>query len=165
MNADEALQTLHLAPLDCEGGHFFRSYESEERLPGAGNRLGSAIYYLLRGTERSNWHRVRYSDELWFAHGPAAALQMIVAPDGSKWEIRKLGPVPENGALPQVLVPKDYWQATRLLTPTPGAWSLFSTAVIPEFRYEDFESTDAARLRALNPALSEVLEEFERRSS
>ena len=162
MNADDAIRRLHLAPLDCEGGHFFRSYESAERLSEAGKRLGSAIYYLLRGKERSAWHRVRSSDELWFAHGPATALQMIVSPDGAEWEIRKLGPLPDGDVRPQVRVPENYWQTTRIFAPSSDAWALFSTVVIPEFRYEDFESTDSAALAALNPALAAALREFER---
>ena len=164
MNAEEAIRLLHLAPLPCEGGHFFRSYESARRLPGHDRRLGSAIYYLLRGTGRSAWHRVRGGDELWFAHGPATALQMIVSPDGKDWEIRKLGVTPGRDVLPQALVLQDYWQTTRLLAQEREDWALFSTAVIPEFRDEDFESTDAARLTALNPApaFAEALAAFDR---
>ena len=162
MNADDAIRFLHLAPLACEGGHFFRSYESAARLPGTGQKLGSAIYYLLRGKERSAWHRVRNSDEIWFAHGPATALQMIVSPDGAEWEIRKLGPLPTDGLRPQAPVPRDYWQTTRIVAPSSDAWALFSTVVIPEFRYEDFESTESAALAARNPELAAAIREFER---
>lgn len=159
-SAAEVIRRLNLTPLEYEGGSFVRTYEHIGfQFPG--RRLASAIFYLLSGSERSAWHRVRGADELWFAHGPSPAFQMIVAPDGARWETRLLHPLPVAGGLPQAIVPADYWQSTRLLEAGPDCWSLFSAAVIPEFRPCDFEAQTAAGLCRLNPQLAAAIREFE----
>ena len=159
-DAADVLRRLGLIPLDGEGGNFIRTYEHRTVLPD-GRKLASAIYYLLAGEERSAWHRVRGADELWFAHGPTAAVQMIVAPDGRDWSIRRLRALPGPDFQPQATVPADCWQCTRLIDPGPARWSLFSTVVTPEFRAVDFELQTATGLLALNPRLAAALREFE----
>ncbi len=160
MTYHEVIEQLKLRPLPGEGGAFARIYEHDSQLPGP-RRLGSSIYYLLHGTERSAWHRVKSGDELWFWHGPARALQLIVAPDFSTWQMRILGMDVTHNEQPQAVVPAAWHQSTRLLEAGADTFSLFSTVVIPEFQDSDFSLSEESELCEHNPALADILRRFD----
>ena len=57
MTADEIIARLGLQP-HPEGGHFRETY----RAPDSPRGTSTAIFFLLKGTERSHWHRVVDAD-------------------------------------------------------------------------------------------------------
>ena len=97
----------------------------------AGRAVGTAIYFLLKARERSHWHRVD-ADEIWLWHGGAPLLLSLGV---ERAEDRVLGPDVLGDQLPQIVVPKGWWQAARSL----GDWTLVSCTVAPGFRFEGFE--------------------------
>ncbi len=131
MTAEEIIGLLGLVP-HPEGGHYRQTW-----IAGAddGTRpAGTCIYFLLRGDERSHWHRVD-AVEIWhFYAGAPLELSMAQTEAGPK-EVRVLGPDLGAGARPQLIVPEGHWQAARSL----GDWTLVGCTVSPGFRFEGFE--------------------------
>ena len=55
-------------------------------------------------------------------------------------EIRQVGPDPQAGHEPQVLVPAGVWQSATPVPAAPAAsWSLVACLVAPGFDFADFE--------------------------
>jgi predicted cupin superfamily sugar epimerase len=114
-----------------EGGHYRETW----RAPADGGNargVGTAIYYLLRAGEESRWHRVD-AVEVWhfYAGDP---LELRIAGDSGVNTI-VLGTQVATGARPQIVVPRDAWQAARPL----GAWTLVGCTVSPAFVFDGFE--------------------------
>lgn len=127
MTADEIIEKLALAP-HPEGGHYRQTWVAE----GDGRPSGTCIYFLLKAGERSYWHRVD-ATEIWLYHtGAPLALRMSATDDGPA-ETHLLTPDLSDGA-PQVIVPKNHWQAAE----TTGEFTLVSCTVSPGFRFEGF---------------------------
>lgn len=156
------IELLHLEPLPVEGGYFKLTYRSNEILPPAllSSRykeqrcFGSAIYYLLTPDTFSTLHRLPADEIFHFYLGdPVEMLQLYE--DGSGKLIR-IGNDIENGLYPQVLVPANVWQGTRLID--GGDFALMGTTMTPGFEYEDFEAADKQQLLQLYPAFTELIE-------
>lgn len=134
-SAAEVIARLQLEP-HPEGGHFREIYR-RAAVPGVRSGMTS-IYYLLAAGERSAWHRLKTADELWYFHaGDALALQLST--DGQGCVEHRLGPEPERGDAPQVVVPAGVWQSAHPL----GRWALVGCAVSPGFEFSDFEMAPA----------------------
>lgn len=131
MTAAEIIATLGMQP-HPEGGHFVETFRDPEG--GAGGRSHStAIYFLLQAGERSHWHRVD-AIEIWHYYA-GAPLALSISPDGVSSEEDILGPNVAAGERPQLVVPRDHWQAARSL----GEWTLVGCTVAPAFQFEGFE--------------------------
>src|SRR5262245_66336554 len=82
MSANEALSAeavvalLNLEP-HPENGHFRETFRDGRMVPG-GRAASTAIYFLLRGGERSRWHRVDAA-EVWHWYAGAPLLLRIAA--------------------------------------------------------------------------------------
>ncbi len=115
-----------------EGGWFRETWRSgvEFRPEGYGGTRASAtgIYFLLQPGEESVPHRVR-SDEVWLWHrgGP---LELTI---GDATVV--LGPLVEEGQVPQAVVPGGVWQSAR---PAGDREVLVSCVVSPGFDFADF---------------------------
>jgi predicted cupin superfamily sugar epimerase len=101
-------------------------------------RSATGIYFLLSPGEESVWHTVR-SDEVWFWHrgGPLA---LVLGGGGDRpaaGETITLGPLVEDGQVPQALVPAGTWQAAR---PAGQEGVLVSCVVSPGFDFADFRT-------------------------
>jgi predicted cupin superfamily sugar epimerase len=123
VTAEEIIDRLGLKP-HPEGGHFVETFRAPE---------GTAIYFLLRGGERSHWHRVD-ADEIWH-HYAGAPLELWLSEDGRAPRHIRLGTDFGVGELPQAVVPRHVWQAARSL----GAWTLVGCTVSPAFQFSGFE--------------------------
>ena len=119
MTADELIAHLRLSP-HPEGGHFIETFR---------DAASTAIYFLLRRSERSHWHRVD-AVEIWH-HYDGDPLELAV--EGASPIV--LGPAVAAGQVPQAIVPAGAWQSARSL----GAWTLVGCTVSPAFRFEGFE--------------------------
>jgi predicted cupin superfamily sugar epimerase len=108
--------------------------------------------------EGSALHRVR-SDELFHFYA-GDAVEMVQIDFAGRLTTHAIGAEVLAGELPQVLVPKNFWQGLRLKA--GGEWCLMGTTVSPGFEYEDFELGERAKLVAQFPALAVEIEKFTR---
>jgi hypothetical protein len=123
--ADAVIAALDLKP-HPEGGWYHETYRGGAA-PGE-RAATTAIYYLLRASERSQWHRVDAS-EIWHWYaGSALALRI-----GN--ETVRLGNELTSGERPQAVVPPFVWQSAWSL----GAWTLVGCTVSPAFEFAGFE--------------------------
>ena len=130
MTADEIIATLELSP-HPEGGHYRQTWVDDAA---AGRPTGTCIYFLLKAGERSHWHRVD-AVEIWHFHAGAPLVLRLAATDAGPAEAVRLGPDLAAGERPQVIVPRDHWQAAE----STGDWTLVSCTVSPGFRFEGFD--------------------------
>ncbi len=130
LTADAVIRALALQP-HPEGGHYRETWRDR---PDDGSRgSGTAIHFLLRGDELSDWHRVD-ADELWIWQA-GAHLVLTTSANGHDAEARHLGPDLGLRQSPHLLVPRGHWQCAVSL----GAWTLACCVVAPAFRFEGFE--------------------------
>ena len=128
MTADEIIRHLNLAP-HPEGGFFRETW----RASGTGRAAGTAIYYLLRGTDHHRWHSVD-SAEIWHFYAGAPLILSLAATEAGPVEDHVLGLDLAAGAQPQVIVPPGHWQVAR----STGDWTLVGCTVSPGFEFEHF---------------------------
>lgn len=149
---EELIARLSLLP-HPEGGHFRETYRSANRVTRAGETASlsasTAIYYLLRGRERSTWHRIR-SDELWHFHDGAPIRIYVLEPDGGLGILRLGHPLRHPGAEFQALVPAGRWFAAEC--EAPDGYGLAGCTVAPGFEFAEFEIADARVLEQDWPA-------------
>lgn len=152
--ADALIAALGLAP-HPEGGHYRETYRCAKK---AGERsAATGIYFLLRGGERSRFHRLR-SDELWYYHAGAAIAVQVIRADG-RLERLLLGPDVESGQSFQVLIPAGDIFAAELADPA-AAYGLASCVVAPGFDFADFHLFGRDELLGLFPAHRETVARF-----
>ncbi len=166
MTANEIKQLLKLEPHPVEGGSFLQTWCAAETIPQsalpaqyAGPRpAGTCIYYLLEPGTFSEMHRLT-SDEIYhfYLGDPVEMLQL--APDG---RARKLiiGSDLANGQHPQLLVPKNVWQGSRLLS--GGKVALLGCTMSPGFDYADYEAGARDVLVRDYPEFAELIEKLTR---
>lgn len=130
MTAAEIVRRLGLEP-HPEGGHFRETWRDPD--PAGGRAHSTAIYFLLAAGEVSHWHRVDAAEVWhWYAGAPLA---LTISENGHDATAHRLGPNLFMGERPQVVVPKDAWQAAESL----GAWTLVGCTVAPGFDFAGFE--------------------------
>jgi predicted cupin superfamily sugar epimerase len=136
-SASEIAKLLNLIP-HPEGGYYKETYRCDEsmtRSDGTTRSAGTAIYYLLVGTEPAAWHKVA-SDEIWHYYA-GDLLELELRDEEGISSVHKLGMDPAHGAYPQFIIPKHIWQRARCT----GQWTLVGCTVSPGFDFADFEMT------------------------
>ncbi|AHD01110.1 cupin domain-containing protein [Leisingera methylohalidivorans] len=128
MTADQIIEHLGLQQ-HPEGGW----YKETWRAGNEGRPTGTCIYFLLKGAERSHWHRVD-ATEIWLYHSGAPLVLSVAASSEGLARDHLLTPDLNTGA-PQLIVPQGHWQAAR----TTGDYTLVSCTVSPGFQFEGFE--------------------------
>jgi len=115
--------------------------------------FSTAIYYLLTSETFSSIHLLP-TDEIFhfYAGDPVEMLQLFE--DGTG-KIIKIGNDIEKGYLPQIVVPRNTWQGTRLIP--GGAYALFGTTMAPGFEFEDFVCHDKEVLLKKYPQFTEMI--------
>ncbi|TWC63180.1 cupin domain-containing protein [Herbaspirillum sp. SJZ099] len=138
-SSEELISRLALQP-HPEGGHFRETYRSQERVKrshGDSTRsAATAIYYLLRGKERSTWHRIK-SDEMWHFYDGAPLHVYVLLPEGRLTVFRLGNPLEHDGADFQALVPAGAWFAAECAV--ADDYSLVGCTVAPGFEFDEFE--------------------------
>ncbi|WP_227269419.1 cupin domain-containing protein [Roseobacter weihaiensis] len=127
MTAQEIIETLRLSP-HPEGGHYRQTWVAEND----GRPSGTCIYFLLAVGERSHWHRVD-ATEIWLYHAGAPLMLSLSASERGPAQDHLLGP-DLTVSRPQIIVPKDHWQAAR----STGGYTLVSCTVSPGFSFDGF---------------------------
>lgn len=128
MEAREIISKLNLKP-HPEGGYYRQTWVAENR----GRPTGTCIYFLLKDGEASHWHFVD-AVEIWHYYAGAPLILSMAETDSGPATDQILGLDLSGGALPQIIVPKDYWQAAR----TTGDWTLAGCTVSPGFNFSGF---------------------------
>jgi len=128
MTADQIITRLGLQQ-HPEGGWYKETWRAENE----GRPAGTCIYFLLKGGERSHWHRVD-ATEIWLYHAGAPLVLSMAATDQGPAHEHLLTPDLSSGA-PQLIVPEGHWQAAR----STGDYTLASCTVSPGFQFEGFE--------------------------
>lgn len=129
MTADEIAELLNLAP-HPEGGQYRQTWiEASD----GGRPAGTCIYFLLKQGERSHWHRVD-ATEIWHHYAGAPLTLSLSATDAGPAHRYILGPDLLAGQRPQIIVPKDHWQAAE----SGQGWTLVGCTVSPGFRFDGF---------------------------
>ncbi|KAJ4361499.1 hypothetical protein N0V95_001836 [Ascochyta clinopodiicola] len=120
-SAQAIIKQLGLAP-NIEKGYYTQTFEDD--LLVLGNRSAStAIYYLLEGKDnQSRWHRVA-DTEIWHYYAGAPLTLSLSWNNGSKLEVKTLGPNIFRRQAPQIVIGKHQWQSARSL----GRWTLVGT--------------------------------------
>jgi predicted cupin superfamily sugar epimerase len=144
-----------------EGGFYKETYRSEEHIPVSGlpERFGghrnfsTAIYFLLRSQDRSQFHRIK-SDELWHYHA-GVSLSIYILKD-HQLKIRKLGPHLDQGDSLQIVIPSGCWFGAKAVQ--PDSYTLSGCTVAPGFDFQDFELAERKMLLKEYPAYRQVIE-------
>jgi predicted cupin superfamily sugar epimerase len=149
---------LNLQPHPREGGWYIRTYESSDYIPATNfstnryptpRRTSTAIYYLLEPDNFSELHLLQ-SDEI-FHHYLGDAVEMLqLHPDG-RTETHIIGKDLAAGHRPQLVVPRDTWQGSCLLNPTPNSFALLGCTVSPGFEFADYQTTPRINLISRYP--------------
>jgi len=130
LSAEAVVALLNLEP-HPENGHYRETFRDARTLAG-GRAASTAIYFLLRGGERSRWHRVDAA-EVW--HWYAGAPLSLTIADAREPRVLRLGADLAAGERPQAVVPAGAWQSAE----SRGAWSLVGCTVAPGFEFAGFE--------------------------
>ncbi|SEK80808.1 hypothetical protein SAMN05428989_0840 [Pseudoxanthomonas sp. GM95] len=146
VTADDLIRSLQLAP-HPEGGYYRRIHASALQVQCGQRRrpASTAIDFLLRDGQCSEWHRVD-ADEAWLWRAGGPLRLQVFEPATEQLQEVILGnmlatPEPEDAALVAFhAVPAGWWQ--RAWTASP--WSLVSCVVTPGFEWEGFALIDAA---------------------
>ena len=107
-----------------EGGHYVEIFKNDNV---------SQIYYLLKKSEKSHWHRLTKNEILHFYSGDP--LEVFTSNDGVNYEVFSLGS--DNNYI--YTVTANTWFAMK----SSGAFSLIGCTVAPPFDFDDFELAPA----------------------
>lgn len=161
MDVNDIIQILKLKKHPEEGGYFVETFRSELTISINGesqqteqNRsLHTAIYYFLTPETFSKIHRLRSDEIFHFYLGDP--VEMVQLYPGGEGKLIRIGHDIVNGFCPQVLVPKNVWQGSRLLK--GGRYALMGTTMSPGFDYVDYESGNRGDLIQQYPAFKELI--------
>jgi len=160
--AEYWIKRLRLLP-HPEGGYYRETYRSPETIVKShipprynGRRaLATAIYFLLRGSQFSAFHRLK-SDEIWHFYEGTPLNIFILEKRGTLKKI-KLGLNPETGEQPQAVIKANSWFAAGLANRKSEIashglvrpwrknrkfYALIGCTVAPGFDFADFELGD-----------------------
>lgn len=158
MTAETIIEKLNLAT-HPEGGLYRESYRGEKLIAldkGKKRNTATAIYYLLKDTDKSHFHKV-YSDELWFFH-QGEPLEIFMITDDGKIEMKTLGNRLDLGEEPQVIINANIWFAARVKN--EKGFTLVSCVVAPGFDFSDFELGNKNELIKLFPGIKAEIEQL-----
>jgi uncharacterized protein len=155
------IRQLNLQP-HPEGGLYRQTYRSEERILRSGadqtrveRRASTAIYYMLRDSDYSAWHRID-ADELWHFHlGDPLFIHVLDQHGGLSTHVLS-NPLEQPDGAFQVLVPAGHWFAAERTG--PRGFSLAGCTVAPGFEFETFELAEVAQLQQYYPQHQAVLQ-------
>ena len=123
MEADNLIKKLNMIG-HPEGGHYVENFKNDNV---------SQIYYLLKRSEKSHWHRLTKNEILHFYSGDS--LEVFTSDDGVNYEVFSLGS--DNNYI--YTVNANTWFAMR----SSGSYSLIGCTVAPAFDFNDFELAPA----------------------
>ena len=123
MEAENLIKKLNMIG-HPEGGYYVENFKNDNV---------SQIYYLLKRSEKSHWHRLTKNEILHFYSGDP--LEVFTSSDGVNYEVFSLGS--DNNYIHTVKA--NNWFAMR----SSGSYSLIGCTVAPAFDFNDFELAPA----------------------
>ncbi len=164
MNIDDIIKHLNLIPLEEEGGFYRETYRSDtiiEKAPYNGGvrtrkSIYSCIYYLMTAESFSALHRLP-GDEIWHFYLGDPIEQLQLSPDGSG-KIIEIGNNLITGQVPQIIVPGDVWQGSKLKA--GGKFALVGTTMSPGYEFEDYEAGNRDELILQYPGFSSLISQL-----
>ena len=154
--AEDVIQILDLKPLTIEGGFFYETYRSPQKIElplyRGPRALATAIYYLLTPETFSRMHRVPGEEIFHFYLGDP--VEMLQLDDNGSGEVITMGQDIAAGMKLQHVVPGGRWQGARLRA--GGSFALMGTTMSPGFEYEDYE-TGGHELMGQWPTFKDVI--------
>ena len=143
MTAEEIISLLKLKPHPKEGGFFSETWRADETIPpgvlpsrySGPHAFGTCIYYLLTPTTFSAMHRLQSDEVFHFYLGDPVEMLQLRSDGTGKTVV--LGSDLQAGMQPQVIVPRDVWQGSRLVA--GGKFALLGCTVAPGFEFADYE--------------------------
>ena len=159
MTAQDIIRLLKLEKHPKEGGYFRETYRSpqsipREHLPSAysGPRdFSTAIYYLITPDSFSAMHRLP-GEEIFHHYLGDGVEMLLLHPDGNS-EIVTIGNDLLRGQSPQVIVPANTWQGSRLID--GGRFALLGCTMSPGFDYADYQHGSRDELIRQYPSQSQ----------
>jgi predicted cupin superfamily sugar epimerase len=164
MTAQEIIGKLQLEPLPGEGGFYRETYRSDHKLPvkclpvsfDSDHHLETCIYYMITPESYSEMHKLPGS-EIWHFYAGDPAEQIQISPEG-KVETFVLGSDILKGQIPQLVVPPQTWQATKLIG--NGKFALFGTTMAPGFEFSDYVAGNLRELMNSHPEYKNEISNF-----
>jgi predicted cupin superfamily sugar epimerase len=144
-----------------EGGFYKETYRSkgsvkQDCLPNefSGERnFSTSIYFLLRSSDRSCFHRIK-SDELWHYHAGSSLTLFLLSEDGLSRFL--LGSNVEKNESLQIAIPANTWFGA--LVNEPESYVLSGCTVSPGFDFADFEIADRNQLLRQFPGHQAIIQ-------
>ncbi len=158
MTAETIIEKLKLTR-HPEGGLYRETYRGEKLITldnGRERNTGTAIYYLLKDTDKSHFHKVG-SDEFWLFH-QGEPLEIFMITNDGKIKTKILGNRLDLNEEPQVTIPANVWFAAHLKD--EKGFALVSCIVAPGFDFNDFELGDKNELIKSFPNLKTEIEQL-----
>jgi predicted cupin superfamily sugar epimerase len=152
LTAANIISHFGLQPLEGEGGYFRQTWFSGSvEAPDA-----TAIYYLITPESFSSLHRLAFPEIFHFYAGdPCEMVQLSATGELTR---HTLGIDFAANHLPQIVVPAQAWQGTRLVA--GGSWALIGTTMSPGFHPGIFESATRDDLNGMDEDTRAVLDAF-----
>ncbi len=146
---------MELQPLQKEGGWYRRTWGSVRKCSDKETPCGSAIYFLITTDNFSALHRLP-KDEIFHFYAGDPVRMLWLNPEGQgQWHT--LGPDIGAGQSPQLCVPANTWQASKVERGKGLGWSLLGTTMAPAFEWEDYEHGERENLIADYPEWKEAI--------
>ncbi|MDD5065727.1 MAG: cupin domain-containing protein [bacterium] len=147
-----------------EGGYYRETYRSDERIKtgslpgryGSGRAFSTAIYFLLKGSQVSKFHRLK-SDEIWHYHSGSPLTVYLISPAG-RLEKKRLGPSLDPGEDFQVIIKKGSWFGAAV--DKENSYTLMGCTVAPGFDFRDFELADRDQMLRKYPRHEKIIKEL-----
>jgi hypothetical protein len=136
MTAETIIEKLNLTR-HPEGGFYRETYRGEKSITldnGKVRNTGTAVYYLLKDTDKTHFHKVS-SDELWLFH-QGEPLEIFMITNDGKLETKILGNRLALNEEPQLIITSNVWFAARLKN--EKGFALVSCIVSPGFDFDDY---------------------------
>ncbi len=150
---NQIAEALKLEPLPGEGGLYRCVYEGAENEQG--QKISSAIYYLLDDVMFSHMHKLE-SDEVYHYYMGDGLELLLLYPDG-KAKCQILGTDLEAGERPQIVVPGGVWQGSRVRQ--GGTYCLVGTTMAPAYRQEEYQHGNCEELCKQYPEVADKIRE------
>jgi len=157
VTSTEVIRKFQLEPLPDEGGYFRRYWYAREEAnaPALGKadsyRSGSAIYYMLTGTDCSRLHRLA-TDEIWHFYQGSPVELYLFYPEGKPRKII-LDSTLSSESQPTAVVPAGTLMGARLCSPGNGSenWALMGCTLSPSYEEKDFHLVSRQEALSLWP--------------
>lgn len=164
MTADQIIKRLNLKPLPVEGGLYYETYVSNEKIKAEhlpdryknDKSFSTAIYYMHTPETRSLMHRLP-SDEVYHFYLGDPVQMLLLYPNGNA-SIIYLGQDIMSGQRLQFLVPAGVWQGSFLLE--GGRFALMGVTVSPGFDFSDYEAGNRDELKKRYPRYSGLIDKL-----